>query len=96
MKIILLVALLVLGMIIGLNLKDGNRDRDVEQGAASYPTTGVAPTLTTVTDVQRELVALGFDIEVDGVLGPKTRWAWEQAEANQMASEYMTESGGLE
>lgn len=36
--------------------------------------------LPSIMDVQRKLCEMGYDIAVDGVLGPETQRAWEAAE----------------
>ncbi len=33
--------------------------------------------LPTILEVQRTLIAEGFDIKADGILGPETQQAWE-------------------
>ena len=37
------------------------------------------PPFQSITDKQQELNAMGYDIAVDGKLGPKTQLAWDNA-----------------
>jgi len=44
--------------------------------------------LPSQTEIQQQLVDLGYPITVDGVVGDKTRKVWDEAICNQYASEY--------
>ena len=50
--------------------------------------------LPTIAEVQRQIQDMGYDIEVDGRLGPKTEEAWDRACADQIMLE-MLKKGGM-
>ena len=39
-------------------------------------------------EIQRQLIDLGYDIKLDGVIGDKTKAAWSTAYGNQSALKY--------
>ncbi len=44
--------------------------------------------LPSQADIQRRLVELGYDIEVDSVIGRQSRDAWDKATCNQYAAKW--------
>lgn len=46
------------------------------------------PALLSIADTQRRLVELGYDVKVDGKVGPQTLAAWDHAFCEQSAAMY--------
>jgi len=46
------------------------------------------PQLPSQSEIQQWLVEMGYGIEVDGVIGEKSRAAWDVAYCNQSAAQY--------
>ncbi len=65
---------------------DGSRSTDA--GAALYDPCGAVSFLPSQADIQQALVDRGYDLRVDGVVGPDTRTAWDEAYRNQEASRW--------
>ena len=49
------------------------------------------PQLLSMTETQRQLVELGYDIKIDGKIGDKTLAAWDHAFCKQSAAMYFPE-----
>jgi hypothetical protein len=43
-------------------------------------------------DIQRHLIGLGYDLRLDGVIGPDSRKAWDDAYCQQSAEKWFEES----
>ena len=49
------------------------------------------PQLLSMTETQRLLVELGYDLKIDGKIGPQTLAAWDHAFCEQSAKRYFSE-----